>query len=266
VTGQGARGPAGLSERLHISLTGEVQNANTTHNRVVGGSNPPAATSPNPDRHCEEAMEEHKQPSPAETPSGYLEALAQVMFQAGISWRVVNAKWPDIRAAFHNFDPERVASLTTADIDNLMDDPRVIRNRRKLEAVVANARVMLALDGEYGGFDRYLDSLGDFDSTKKELIQRFAFLGDAGAWFFLWTVGRRSRPTSAPRADSVGAASRVRRRRALDDGTAWNLVATPRPAGATAWILYSATAELPVLREGCVCPGRLGGRDRVRSG
>jgi len=46
----------------------------------------------------------------------------------------------------------------------------------------------------------------------------------------------------------------------------WNLGATPRAAGATAWILYSATAELPVLREGCVCPGRLGGRDRVRSG
>jgi 3-methyladenine DNA glycosylase Tag len=113
------------------------------------------------------------------------------MFQAGMSWRVVNAKWPDIRAAFHDFDPERVASLTTADIDSLMGDTRVIRNRRKLEAVVANARVMLALDGQHGGFDRYLDALGDFDATKKELIKRFAFLGDSGAWFFLWSVGRK---------------------------------------------------------------------------
>jgi 3-methyladenine DNA glycosylase Tag len=136
-------------------------------------------------------MEEHKQPTPPENLSGYLDALARVTFQAGISWRVVDAKWPGIRAAFQDFDPEKVASLSAADIDGMMGDTRVIRNRRKLEAVVANARVMLALDGQHAGFDRYLDSLGDFDASKKELHKRFAFLGDAGTWFFLWTVGRR---------------------------------------------------------------------------
>lgn len=136
-------------------------------------------------------MEEHKQPAPPTDLSGYLDALARVMFQTGISWRVVEAKWPGTRDAFHGFNPERVASLSTADIDRLMGDTRVIRNRRKLEAVVANARRMLELAGEHGGFGHYLDSLGDFEATKKELRRSFAFLGDTGSWYFLWMVGRQ---------------------------------------------------------------------------
>ena len=135
-------------------------------------------------------MEEHRQPPPPAATSGYLDALARVMFQTGISWRVVEAKWPGIRSAFDGFDPDRVASMNTKDIDRLMGDPRVIRNRKKLEALVANARVMSRLVAEHRGFDKYLDTLGDFEATRKELRKQFAFLGDTGAWFFLWMVGR----------------------------------------------------------------------------
>ena len=136
-------------------------------------------------------MEEHRQPPPPGDLSGYLDALARVMFQTGISWRVVEAKWPGIREAFDGFDVRRVASLDEADIDRLMGDARVIRNRRKLEAVAANARRMQELEGEHRGFDRYLDSLGDYDATRRELRKQFAFLGDAGTWYFLWMVGRK---------------------------------------------------------------------------
>src|SRR5215472_10599014 len=107
-------------------------------------------------------MEEHQQPPPPKDLSGYLDALARVMFQAGISWRVVEAKWPGTRDAFQGFQPAEVASFGSADIDRLMGDTRVIRNRKKLEAVVANARRMLELDDEHRGFGNYLDSLGDF--------------------------------------------------------------------------------------------------------
>jgi 3-methyladenine DNA glycosylase Tag len=136
-------------------------------------------------------MEGHKQPQPPRDLSGYLEALARVMFQTGISWRVVDAKWPGIRDAFHGFDPDRVAKLTSRDIDRLMGDTRVIRNRKKLEAIVGNAGRMLELNAEQKGFKRYLDSLGDFEATKKALRKEFAFLGDSGTWFFLWMVGRK---------------------------------------------------------------------------
>jgi 3-methyladenine DNA glycosylase Tag len=132
-----------------------------------------------------------KQPPAPKELSGYLEALARVMFQAGISWRVVEAKWPGIREAFHGFDVQWVAKLREADIDRLVKDTRVIRNRKKLEAVRKNAREMLALNTEYKGFKRYLDSLGDFEATKKDLHKRFAFVGEAGSWYFLWTVGRK---------------------------------------------------------------------------
>lgn len=117
--------------------------------------------------------------------------MARVMFQTGISWRVVEAKWPGIREAFGGFDPQKVSRLKTKDIDKLMGDTRVIRNRKKLEAIVSNAGHMLELDAEHRGFKRYLDSLGDFDSTRKELHKQFAYMGDAGTWFFLWSVGRK---------------------------------------------------------------------------
>src|ERR1700757_1319843 len=105
----------------------------------------------------------HKQPRPPTELSGYLDAMARVMFQTGISWRVVDAKWPGIQEAFRGFDPSRVSRFTTRDIDRLMGDTRGIRNRRKLEAIVSNARRMIELDAEHKGFKRYLDSIGDFD-------------------------------------------------------------------------------------------------------
>ena len=131
-----------------------------------------------------------ERPAPPRELSGYLDALARVMFQSGISWRVVDAKWPGIRDAFGGFEPERVAALTAADVDRLLEDPRIIRNRRKVEALVGNARTMLELDAASGGFVRYLDGLGDFPATSRELRRRFAFLGESGTWFFLWLVGR----------------------------------------------------------------------------
>jgi 3-methyladenine DNA glycosylase Tag len=136
-------------------------------------------------------MPEHTQQKPPKSLSGYLDAMARVMFQTGISWRVVDAKWPGIREAFHGFEPDRVARLTTRDIDRLMDDTRVIRNRKKLEAIKGNAHRMVELDTEFKGFKRYLDSLGDFENTKKELHRQFAYMGDTGTWYFLWLVGRK---------------------------------------------------------------------------
>ena len=112
------------------------------------------------------------------------------MFSTGISWRVVDAKWPGIEAAFDGFEPDRVAGLSDADIDTLMSDTRVIRNRRKLEAIRANAVRLIDLDAAHGGFARYLDGLGDYDATRTALKKQFAFLGNSGVWLFLWMVGR----------------------------------------------------------------------------
>jgi len=122
--------------------------------------------------------------------AGYLEALSRPIFSTGMSWSVVEAKWDGIRAAFHDFDPGKVAAMTPADVDRLVEDPRIIRNRRKIEATIQNAERMIELDRLHGGFGRYLAGLGSFEDTVAEVRGEFRFLGDNGAYVFLWTVGR----------------------------------------------------------------------------
>jgi 3-methyladenine DNA glycosylase Tag len=119
----------------------------------------------------------------------YLDVLSKSVFQSGISWRVVEAKWEGTREAFRGFDPEKVANLTPKQIDELAADTRLIRNRRKIEATVENAETMLELDHEFGGFRKYLRSHGDFETVSADLVKRFKFLGDMGSYHFLHVVG-----------------------------------------------------------------------------
>lgn len=119
----------------------------------------------------------------------YLDVMSKSVFQSGMSWKVVEAKWDSTREAFHDFDVERVASMSEDEIDALAEDTRVIRNRRKLNAIVSNAARMLELDAEPGGFKQYLRSQDDFDSTVKMLKKDFKFLGDMGTYVMLYVVG-----------------------------------------------------------------------------
>jgi 3-methyladenine DNA glycosylase Tag len=118
----------------------------------------------------------------------YLDVLSKAAFQSGISWQVVEAKWPGTRKAFRDFDPKKVAKLTPKQIDALVADTRLIRNRKKIEATIDNAETMLALDREFGGFRKYLRSFSDFDALQRDLVKRFKFLGPTGAYFFLHVV------------------------------------------------------------------------------
>jgi 3-methyladenine DNA glycosylase Tag len=117
----------------------------------------------------------------------YLEHLSKGVFQAGISWRVVDAKWGTIKPAFHRFKVERVARMTDREIDALAKDERVIRSRPKIAAVVHNAGVILALERS-GGFRKHLKSFDTYEDLAKDLKKRFKFVGDSGVYHFLWTV------------------------------------------------------------------------------
>lgn len=121
----------------------------------------------------------------------YLEVMTRAIFQAGISWRVIDAKWEGFRRAFHGFDPAYVAALTERDIDQLAADPQIVRNRAKIAATAENAATMLRLEADFGGFRRYLRAHGDFEATAAELRRRYRFLGDTGAYYFLYLVGER---------------------------------------------------------------------------
>ena len=122
-------------------------------------------------------------------PSDYLEVMSKAIFQTGISWAVVEKKWDGTRVAFRNFEPLAVASLTEAEIIDLTTDTRIIRNRKKIEAIVDNARKLVELDEKHGGFTQYLKSHGGFEETVKDLRNNFRFLGETGAFYFLYVVG-----------------------------------------------------------------------------
>jgi DNA-3-methyladenine glycosylase I len=76
--------------------------------------------------------------------------------QAGLSWRTILGKREAYRRAFADFDPERVALYSEKDIERLLLDAGLIRNRRKLEAAVTNARVFLAIEERHGSFDSWI--------------------------------------------------------------------------------------------------------------
>ena len=122
-------------------------------------------------------------------PGDYLEIMSKVVFQSGMSYKIVESKWPSTREAFHDFNADRVARMTPSEIDQLTEDTRVIRNRRKLEAVVANAQKLLELEVEFGGFQKYLHSLDDFVSLVEDLRKQFKFLGEMGCYYYLYVVG-----------------------------------------------------------------------------
>ena len=124
----------------------------------------------------------------------YLDVMSKAVFQSGISWRVVESKWQSTREAFGGFAAQKVASLSPDDIDELVQDTRVIRNRRKLEAIVGNANRMIELEEQYGSFRAYLRSHKDFDTTVTALRRDFKFLGDMGCYYFLHVVGEEVPP------------------------------------------------------------------------
>ena len=79
---------------------------------------------------------------------GLYEKLSLECLQSGLSWALILRKRDGIRDAFADFDPDTVAAFGPAELDALLQDARVIRNRRKLEAIVANAQATVAARAE----------------------------------------------------------------------------------------------------------------------
>ncbi|WP_246102558.1 DNA-3-methyladenine glycosylase I [Streptomyces piniterrae] len=83
------------------------------------------------------------------------ERITLEAFQAGLSWLTILAKRPAFRTAFGGFQPEAVAAYADGDVERLMSDAGIVRNRAKIEAARTNARAVLALR-EHGGLDRLI--------------------------------------------------------------------------------------------------------------
>jgi DNA-3-methyladenine glycosylase I len=82
--------------------------------------------------------------------------------QAGLSWITILRKRENYRQAFDNFEPLKVAAYNEAKIDQLIDNPGIIRNRRKIEAAVLNGRAFITAQEEFGSFAKYLWSFVNY--------------------------------------------------------------------------------------------------------
>lgn len=87
---------------------------------------------------------------PVHDEAGLFERLVLEGFQSGLSWVTILRKRPAFREAFAGFDPDAVAAFGEEDVARLMADERIVRNRRKIDAAVTNARATVALRSEGG--------------------------------------------------------------------------------------------------------------------
>lgn len=118
------------------------------------------------------------------------EKLCLECFQAGLSWRTVLVKREALRECFLGFSPERVAGMGEADVERIMRDERVIRCRRKIEAVIANARRQAALFCMPGSFQAYVYGFESGEALSKDLKRKgYAFAGPVICESFLQSVG-----------------------------------------------------------------------------
>lgn len=93
------------------------------------------------------AYHDHEWGRPVRDDRGLYERLCLEAFQSGLSWLTILRKREGFRAAFSGFDPEKVAAFGPSDVERLMADASIVRNRAKIEAAVANARAALDLPG-----------------------------------------------------------------------------------------------------------------------
>jgi DNA-3-methyladenine glycosylase I len=122
---------------------------------------------------------------------GYFEQMSRAVFLAGLNWKVIEKKWPDIKRLFANFSIDAVAQFNDGEIDRLLKDDGMIRSAKKITAVVANAQTMQKVEQEFGSFAKYLQAgkARSEDALLKDLHKRFAFLGDSTSLIFLFSVG-----------------------------------------------------------------------------
>ncbi len=154
-------------------------------------------------------------------PADYLAVMSRAIFQAGTSWKLIESKWDAYLRLFEGFDPALVAAFGEADVERILSDGGVVRARRKIAGTIENARTLLALQSEHGGFRNYLRSFDSYEALAADLKRRFAFLGELSAYYFLFRVGEpvprfeeweRTVPGDQPRMREMVALARERGR------------------------------------------------------
>ena len=130
-------------------------------------------------------------PRVIDTPSldDHLEVMTRAIFQAGLSWALIDARWDAFRAAFENFDAAIVATYGEGEVERIMAAEGVIHSRSKISGTIANARALRALAAEHGDVAAYARSFASYDELYADAKKRFAYLGDLSCYYWLFRTG-----------------------------------------------------------------------------
>ena len=120
------------------------------------------------------------------------EVMSLQVFQAGLTWRMVLQRRDAFRRAFRGWRIDEVAGLGPDDIDDMVSDSAIIRNRKKIEACISNAQVIQELQREHGSFCHWYYNLpgDDLATLQTSLRQTFKFMGPEIARMWLMASGR----------------------------------------------------------------------------
>lgn len=127
----------------------------------------------------------------------YFENMSRVIFQSGLNWKVIEDKWPTTKKAFADFEVAKVATFEDVEIEKLMNNAGIVRNRGKIKAIIQNAQNFIAIEKRFGSFQKYLDNIDKSDNYAnviKDLVNKFKWLGPPSAGLFLYTVGEEINP------------------------------------------------------------------------
>ena len=115
------------------------------------------------------------------------------IFQAGLSWRMILARRDAFREAFHRWRVGEVAAMSPQDVSRLLQNASIIRNRKKIEASIANARIVQEIQREHGSFCDWFYSAFEGDDLvglQMMLKRTFRFMGPEIARMWLMSTGR----------------------------------------------------------------------------
>ncbi len=119
------------------------------------------------------------------------ERLTLEAFQAGLSWEIILKKREGLRAAFYDYDLDRIASMTEEDEERLRNNPAIFRNRLKILATIHNAKQVICFQKSHGSFYQWLTDQPwrDLDEWVKCMRKHFKFMGPEIVNEFLMSIG-----------------------------------------------------------------------------
>lgn len=134
---------------------------------------------------------DHEHGAPSRDEAVLFERLCMEIMQAGLSWDTVLRRRGSMRAAFEGYDVDRIAAYGPADQARLLADPGIIRNRLKVEAIIANAQVVRGMRDSHGGFAAWVDAHHPRDKAAWVKLFRatFRFTGGEIVGEFLMSLG-----------------------------------------------------------------------------